>query len=116
MIPVYPHVTLQIPASAELLATFAALAPAPRPWPRQFDIKATFSDGSAETIRILLDKPAPGAMRFQGAIVSGPRMHDGAWSPSDRPCSPMTIENTETGERVNVPVQNVRIESRKVKR
>lgn len=116
MTPADASLEFQVPASAELLATFAALSPAPRPWPRQFDARMTFADGSTETIRVLLDKPAPGAMRFPGALVSGPRMRDGAWSPSDRPCSSVTIKNADTGERVNVPVQNVRIESRRARR
>lgn len=61
-------------------ASFARLADAlSSAWPRQFDITATYASGATETRRVLLNAPARGTC--SGALVSGPRMADGAWSP-----------------------------------
>ena len=78
MIPPFISATVPLePADTSLYARFVeALRPA---WPRQVDIKATFADGSTVVARALLDAPAGGT--YAGALVSGPRMADGAWSP-----------------------------------
>lgn len=77
LIPIFATFKTEL-APADTASLAEALAPK---WPRQFDITATFADGSREIRRVLLD--APDGASYAGALVSGPRMADGAWSPPE---------------------------------
>lgn len=95
-----PHIAITYPLepSPELSSFLAALRPLPGP--RQYDITATFGDGAQETRRAILEAREGDATCYDGTLVSGPRMADGAWSPSDRDLSGAvaTAESVGTGK------------------